>query len=282
MTARADQADRTADRIAGEKAYRVFAIVLILSFFVNSASVIDEWRRVGVADPALAAWYLEGTSLTLQLALFPVVRMFERRFPVDGTVDAALIAIHLAASVAYCVAHVAGMVALREMLWLVTFADHYPGLGTVLTELVYEYRKDVMTYGLILFLLYMFRTRELATLEAAAARADAQTRQQVTLKCGGRTIYLDADTVEFAKAAGNYVEVTAGETTHLARMTLAQLERLLFEAGADPVRVHRSWLVRRSAIAEVAPTRDGGAMLRLSSGKDVPVSRKYRDAVSAQ
>ncbi|MEM9839860.1 MAG: LytTR family DNA-binding domain-containing protein [Pseudomonadota bacterium] len=281
MTAALPTSDQDADRMAGEKAFGVFIAVLAMSFVVDSSSIVTEWGRDGNDSAPLAAWILEGTSMAVQIALFPLVRRFERSFPVDSTVDVRLIGAHVLASIAYSLAHVVLMVALREVLWLAIFGGHYPGIGTVFSELFYEYRKDVMSYGLILFLLYIFRTREVARLEAAAARADAKATHRLTLKCGGRSIHLDAGAVEFAKAAGNYVEVTAGGRTHLARTTLRELERQLDDAGAEPVRVHRSWLVRRGAIAEVAPTGEGSVTIRMDSGAEVPGSRSYRAAIDA-
>lgn len=250
--------DHAADRLAGDKAYAVFATILALSFVVNASSIVADWQRGGLETAPLAAWILEGTSAVVQLLLFPLVRRFERSHAVDGALDARLVVAHLIGSMAYCVARVVLMVTLREALWLLVFGGHYPGLVSVAGELFYEYRKDAMTYGLILFLLYIFRTREVARLEAAAARVDAKETRRLTLKCGGRSIHLDAAAVEFAKAAGNYVEVTANGQTHLARTTLTELARQLDDAGADPVRVHRSWLVRRGAIASIAPHRGGG------------------------
>ena len=45
--------------------------------------------------------------------------------------------------------------------------------------------------------------------------------------------------------------------------------------GDDFIRVRRSYLVRKTAIASIAKE-----MITLSDGTEIPVSRKYRDSLS--
>src|SRR5690606_33603461 len=100
---------------------------------------------------------------------------------------------------------------------------------------------------------------------------------RVTLKSGGRTIMLDAAAVEWARAAGNYVEVRATGRTHLARSSLGALEEQLGEAGADMARVHRSLLVGRRFVAETAPAGDGDLRIILRDGTELRGSRRFRE-----
>ncbi len=80
-------------------------------------------------------------------------------------------------------------------------------------------------------------------LESRAVDEVASREHRLMLKSGGRTILLNAGDVIHAKAAGNYVEVSTAGKTHLVRMTLTELERLLEETGGSHVRVHRSHIV---------------------------------------
>ena len=118
-------------------------------------------------------------------------------------------------------------------------------------------------------------------LEAEVARAEARQTHRLTLKCGGRTLRIAADEFRAAQAAGNYVEIRLAGGEHLARSTLTELERQLSEAGIDAVRVHRSWLVNRDAIREIAPTGEGDVAITLDTGAKVPGSRRYRDRLDA-
>jgi len=116
-------------------------------------------------------------------------------------------------------------------------------------------------------------------LEAQAVAADALDRKFLTLKSGGRTLWLNAEEVIWAKAAGNYVEIRTAGACHLVRLTLVALEALLAAAGCGHVRIHRSAIVKRSAIREIVPTRTGDVTVVLRTGEIFKGSRRYRDNV---
>jgi hypothetical protein len=73
-------------------------------------------------------------------------------------------------------------------------------------------------------------------------------------------------------AAENYVELVLPRRSVLHRATLTQMIELL---GSDFVRVHRSALVRRSAIAGLERNAQRQC-LRLTNGRQVALSRAYR------
>jgi hypothetical protein len=259
-------------------AFIAFALASTGFWLVNGLSAAEEWRRAGEAGGWIRALMLEGTSNIVIFALFFPVALLERRLPaVPGLWRAALPA-HLVGSLAFSILHVLGMWTLRAGLWPVLFERSY-GVGDVMGEFVYEYRKDLLTYALILALLAVMRAREDALQSAAAAKFDARRDHVVTLRSGGRELRLPASDILSASAAGNYVEVRTAAGAHLARTTLASLEALLREAGVDPVRLHRSHLAARSALREILPKADGDADARLSDGSVLPVSRRYRASV---
>lgn len=97
---------------------------------------------------------------------------------------------------------------------------------------------------------------------------------QIAIKNGSRTIFVSVETVEWIKAAGDYVELHTGKSTHLIRETLDGLGQRL-----DPaifVRIHRSIIVSRKHIDQLRSFRNSDASLRLLSGTELRVSRRYR------
>ena len=64
----------------------------------------------------------------------------------------------------------------------------------------------------------------------------------------------------------------------LMRTTLARVENDL--AGGGFVRTHRSWLVNSRHVAEIAAAGSGDHDLRLSNGAEVPLSRRYPQALA--
>lgn len=256
-------------------AFIFFAVASLGFWLVNGLSAAEEWRRAGEPGGWVRALTLEGTSNLLIFALFYPVALLERRFPAAPGRWRIALPVHLAASLGFSIVHVVGMWLLRAGLWPVLFERSY-GLESLGPQFVYEYRKDLLSYALILAILAVMRAREEALQSAAAARADARRDHVVTLRCGGRELRLPAAEILCASAAGNYVEVRTATGVHLARITLSALEEMLSEAGADPVRLHRSHLAARSAIRELIPGADGDAQVRLADGFALPVSRRYR------
>lgn len=79
---------------------------------------------------------------------------------------------------------------------------------------------------------------------------------------------------DWIEAAGNYIELHGRTGRRMLRCSLARAESVL---GSDFVRVHRTLLVRRAAIA--AHDRGG---LRLRCGRRLPVGGRYRAGLDAR
>ena len=268
------------ERRVARNAFIFFALATIGFWLVNGLSAAEEWRRAGEAGGWIRALTLEGTSNIVILALFFPVAWLERRFPAAPERWRLALPVHLAGSLVFALVHVLSMWTLRAGLWPVLFDRTY-GFDGLTSQFVYEYRKDLLSYAIILAILAVMRAREEAVESLRAAAADARRDHVVTLRCGGRELRLPAGEIVSASAAGNYVEVRTGSGAHLARATLSGLETLLSQAGADPVRLHRSHIAPRSAIREIIPAGDGDAQARLSDGSILPVSRRFRQQVRA-
>lgn len=79
--------------------------------------------------------------------------------------------------------------------------------------------------------------------------------------------------IDWVRAAGNYVELKAGEQTVVHRGSIGAAERDLASHGF--VRIHRSILVRRDRIARVRP-----ADVVLADGTHLKVGKRYRAALT--
>ena len=269
--------EAAAERKALISAFSLLIIFTLSYVVVNSLSALDERRRNGLDGSSPEPWILEGSSAFALLVLFPLVYLWLRRFPLTRESWAVWVPAHLLGSVAFSLAHVLIMVAIRKALYPLFLDWTYTFWDDPFSVLLYEYRKDAVSYALMICIFHMTRTFEARTLELEVAREDAQTKQRLTLRCGGRMIWLDIKEVLWIRAASNYVEVHTGQKDHLARATLKSLESQLSDAGLPIQRVHRSYLVNSEHVTELVPTGDGDARLRLSDGSDVPASRTYRE-----
>ncbi len=96
----------------------------------------------------------------------------------------------------------------------------------------------------------------------------------VTFTSDYKKVTLDSSEIIYIESRDTEVWIYATEDRQFRNKTgITQWENLL---GEDFIRVHRSYVVRKSEIHEISSDS-----LSLSSGASVPVSKKYRDSVSS-
>jgi two-component system LytT family response regulator len=105
--------------------------------------------------------------------------------------------------------------------------------------------------------------------------ADGTRRiERFAVRARDRFVIVPAADVDWIGAAGNYVELHLGDTTHLVRATMAELE-----AGLDPARfarIQRGTVVRLDRVREVVPATHGDSDVVLHDGTVLKMSRRYR------
>ena len=103
--------------------------------------------------------------------------------------------------------------------------------------------------------------------------------ESIVTRVGARDVVLQVAEITLLEADGVYSVVHLSGRRHLVRRSLDELERLL--APANFLRVHRSYLVRRSAIVEARPSAASPLReLVLTGGVVVPVSRRRQAALA--
>lgn len=109
----------------------------------------------------------------------------------------------------------------------------------------------------------------------AHVRAEQKYLERVVIKSVGRVFFLKTDEIDWIEAEGNYVRLHAGGEAHLLRETMNRLETKL-----DPekyLRIHRSTIVNIERIKELQPLFSGDYVVILRDGKQLTLSRSYRD-----
>ncbi len=105
--------------------------------------------------------------------------------------------------------------------------------------------------------------------------AERRGLRRFPIKSGGRTVFLQLDEIDYLEAAGNYVRLHIGPQEYLTRDTMSSFESKLSES--DFVRIHRSVIVNRKRIKELRPWFTGEYVVILTTGKELTLSRGYRD-----
>ena len=89
-------------------------------------------------------------------------------------------------------------------------------------------------------------------------------------------IFVPVDGILWIDAVDKYVELHTAERAYLARQTIQSLEQSL-----DPkrfVRIHRSTIVRKSAVRGLHPLFHGDYLVRLNNGAELTLSRNFRES----
>jgi two-component system, LytTR family, response regulator len=109
----------------------------------------------------------------------------------------------------------------------------------------------------------------------AEARTPPAYLDRVLVRTGSRAVFLRTDEIDWLEAEENYVRLHAGRESYLVRGTLAGLEERLDPAKF--IRVHRSHIVNLASIRELHPWSHGDWMIVLRDGRELMLSRRYRD-----
>jgi hypothetical protein len=248
---------------------------------MNSLSTARDLERYQVAFRRWEPLTWELTSSIATLALLPALVWLVERRPWSTRGRWRTAALYGLAAIGFGALHVAGMVGLRKVIYAIALGPYR--FGSLRTELLYELRKDVVSFFLIVLVLNLLREieRRLAApllVTAPEGRAPERAAERVLTRDGGRDVELDRAAIVAVRAAGNYVEVfRIGEKPLMLRATLAEVEARLASSGF--ARVHRSWLVAFAQVQAITPSGSGDLRACLRDGSEAPVSRRYKDAV---
>ena len=272
-----------------EKRRRLVAWRLLLFTALLTAVAIDNAYTV-VADHAragdsIALWrpvVWECSSALLVWTLVPAIAWWLTRFPLDRGRWPTSLAAHLAATAPFSLVHTAGMVWVRELAYRVV--DQRYDFGPFWDGWLYEYRKDWLTYFVLLGLLQAFRTVELR-IEARSAAAPAPVSAPAPAPLGrlvvrkrNREFILDVDAIDRIEADGNYVAVHSSGETYRVRESLESLAARL--GAARFARVHRAHVVNIDRIREIQPWENGDYRIVLKDGSFLNFSRRYRSRLT--
>jgi two-component system, LytTR family, response regulator len=99
--------------------------------------------------------------------------------------------------------------------------------------------------------------------------------KRLSFKSRGRTIIVSADDIEYVEAEGNYLSLQVGKESHLIRSAMHK-----FEEKLDPekfARIHRSTIINIDRVKEMHPMFNGDQLVIMKNGKELTLSRNYRD-----
>jgi sensor histidine kinase YesM len=153
---------------SGRVVYAVLAILFGLYLGVNS--------MVGLRNTSIAGWkpmVWELTSVVVIFALIPLVVRFEARFRLDAHPRWRIVMAHMGAALIFSALHVAGILLLRKLIYAVV--DQQYGFDSLAVQAFYELQRDLLTYVVILVVIFAnreFQVRRRSDLRAAELAAE--------------------------------------------------------------------------------------------------------------
>ncbi len=265
--------------------YRYLALCWILLYslytWVNTASVLGDYARLGI-DIAVwkpAVW--ESTSHLVGLMLIPLLVLVDHQLSDKiKNIKQRIIGLFLF-SIVFSLCHVIGMVLLRKISY--TLVGETYDFGHWPTELIYEYRKDVIGYAELLIIIYAYRfiiSRLRGEAKVILTGEDCPIPlhpQRLLVKKIGKEFIIRVRDIDWIEAAGNYMNLNLDGRIYPLRETMSGLETKL-----DPkkfTRIHRSYMVNLDRVKQITPLESGDFEMTLNCGKILRLSRRYRDKV---
>lgn len=267
----ADQREQRTGWPAWRNDATFLAIFVVAAFAIVAVDVFSVVHDRAEGGHPVALWepaVWEISSGVVLAVLAPALMWLARNRPPTAPPAFGWLAWHVPAAFAFSFVHVLGMGALRWAAYAVVGAWYDP-LGP-LGDWPYELRKDLLVYIGVVALYLMWRG------PVPQIVYNAEAPEPIEVRDGARRLFVPVEDILWVEAAGNYVELHRSSAPVLHRAPLAEMERRLADAGF--VRIHRSRLVRRAAIAAVETKPSGDFAVRLVTGETLAGSRRFRAA----
>lgn len=238
---------------------------------VRATSLIMEYEGRGSSIEAWKPFVWEFSSTWAAFALVPFILLFDERYPISSKLWLKRLLMHIPLSIIFSTLHILGFVAIRKLIFasvneIYIFTDfNY--------TILYEFRKDVMTYISIMVVIYAYR--EILRLRHGEAQIEKSEEERIMVSKSGVFKFIDPSSVDWVEAAGNYVEIHVGDETYMLRATMKEIETRL--GSKEFARVHRSSIIRRDFLDRVKPAMNGDKLLYLKDGTELRLSRRYND-----
>ena len=277
------------------KHQRLWGALFLLAWFsinilVLATTQLMEFQREGKTIPFWEPLSWEVSSAIMILLLIPLGTFIHDRW-LGALSFKQKILFHFFLTLPFSVVHILGMVAIRHAWYGLMNEEYF--FGNWSTEFLYEYRKDAQTYLTVLIVIFGYRLivrrlqGEASVIQEGEEQAKIETENNIAdtkperllIKKLGREFLIQVQDIEWIEASGNYANLHIKDAVYPMRITMEKLEKLLPD---NFVRIHRSTIVDMQQVKEVIPQDSGDYQIKLHQGKELTLSRRYRDSFKAR
>lgn len=118
--------------------------------------------------------------------------------------------------------------------------------------------------------------RLMSALNGGTGAVERSGSSRIVVRSAGRMLLIKSDEIDWIQSEGNYVRLHTGNTSYLHRETMNNMQARLDERF---LRIHRTAMVNVERIRAIRPHASGDCVVVLRDGKELPVSRGYREAL---
>ena len=264
----------------------LLALFMTLNALVLSTTSIMDMQRQD-ASSSFAYWepfVWEFSSAAVSIMLVPgVLWLLGSKYSLWRGM-ASFVFIYLLASIVFSLLHILGMVVLRKFAYWMQGSVY--DFGDPIFGFVYEYRKDLISFILIIGVLqaYRFIMSRLKGEASLVKNGEGETANasfdRVLVKKLGKEFIVKIDEVEWLEASGNYVNLYVDGRIYPSRNTLTKFVQNISDKGF--CQVHRSYAVNLDAVESIAPRPSGSSEVVMKGGKVLSLSRRYHDELKSR
>lgn len=268
--------DRTGEALRQRMLHVGFWILLLsVLWTLDTLTKLEVRNRTGVGLDDFRLIAEQATSAAGVLVMVLFVAWWLHHFPIRRGALFRTIAGHILGSAIFSVGHYAIQITLRKIVYLM-FDKVHGAPASLLSNLLFEYQKDIKIYLGIVVIIAIYRM-----FLGGENRLQVRPRsaRKILVQTGSGETVLRYDQIDYLESARNYVVVHAGDREYLIRNTMSGLLDKL--SDADFVRTHRSFAVNLNKVEEIKAV-DSGHVVRIAGGRELPLSRSYRDTFKEQ
>lgn len=110
-------------------------------------------------------------------------------------------------------------------------------------------------------------------------RSEEEHISRLMIKNNDKVFFIPVEQIDWIESAGNYVRIHTGKNNYLIRETMVNMERKLNSELF--FRIHRSAIVNVNSIKELEKWFHGDYKVQLYTGKELTMSRNYKDLLQS-
>jgi len=248
-----------------------------INAWIESVSTIEDFQRVGIKIAHWEPYSWAFSSFTLTFLLIFYIAKAQTMHPLSYGLLKKHFVYHIGHSLVFSLLHILGMVLIRKLVYF--FHDRTYDFGHWPTEMLYEYRKDILSYFFILSAIYIYQmiVNQLqgdASIVSEQSNTSKQT-DKLLIKKKGKEFIINLNNVSSIESGGNYIYIHSNNEVYPMRSTMNKMLKRL--DNNQFMRVHRSYIVNLDHIKEIVSPENQVYKINMKNNATVPLSRKYRN-----